>query len=177
MRTAFSAILFLFPALNVFAYSEANATPESGLLRMTLGLLLVLAIFAGLAWLVKRMMPKISGNASLIEVKGGVSLGSRERVVVVQVADRLIVVGVAPGHITALANLDAEKIDAEKIDAPQIKINPPEVKIVEQAVKMDSPEMKFNESGVKIEQKLQGDEGEVAKQSFAKWLKNAASKF
>lgn len=172
MRTAFYPILFLFPALNVFAYSGASATPESGLLRMTLGLLLVLAVFAGLAWVVKRMMPKISGNASLIEVKGGVSIGSRERVVVVQVADRLIVVGVAPGHITALANLDAEKINA-----PQISMDPSEFKIVEPGVKMDSPEVQLNEPAVKIEQKLRGDEGEVAKQSFAQWLKNAASKF
>ena len=158
MRTAFYPILFLFPALNVFAYSGASATPESGLLRMTLGLLLVLAVFAGLAWVVKRMMPKISGNASLIEMKGGVSVGSRERVVVLQVADRLIVVGVAPGHITALANLDAEKLDATRVG-------------------LDMPPVELAEPQVKIEQKLKGDEGEVTKQSFAQWLKNAASNF
>ena len=151
-------ILLLLPALNAFAYSSAPASPESGLLRMTLGLLLVLAVFAGLAWAVKRMMPKISGNASLIEMKGGLSVGSRERVVVLQVADRLIVVGVAPGHITALANLDAEKIDAPMLN-------------------VDAPPMENAEPQAKIEQKLKGDEGEVTKQSFAQWLKNAASNF
>ena len=113
MKKLLAFIGLLSTSMSAMAYSSPAASPESGLFRMMLGLVLVLAVFAGLAWAVKRMMPKISGNASTIQVKGSVSVGSRERVVVLQVADRFIVVGVAPGHVTALANIDANQFDAE----------------------------------------------------------------
>lgn len=110
-------IALIAVSLPVMAEASNQITTESGLFRMILGLLVVLALFVGLAWIVKRMVPKISGTDSLIKLKGGVSVGSRERVVVVQILNRLIVVGVAPGHVTALANLDASRSE----DYEQVK--------------------------------------------------------
>lgn len=150
MKKIFAAICFIIPAIEVMAYS-GPASAESSLLRMILGLILVLAVFAGLAWAVKRMVPKIAGNNMLIEVKGGVSVGSRERVVVLQVADRLIVVGVAPGRVTAIANLDAHQAQESSVMIDESKVN---------AVNTENQ-----------------DQVAVEKQSFAQWLKNAASNF
>jgi len=57
-------------------------------------------------WALKRMMPGIGGQQSAVRIVGGVSVGSRERIVVLEVAGRWLVVGVAPGRVNAIANLD-----------------------------------------------------------------------
>lgn len=73
---------------------------------MVLGLAVVLAVMALITWVLKRMMPGAGGQQSVVRIVGGVSVGSRERVVVVEVADRWIVVGVAPGQVNGIANLE-----------------------------------------------------------------------
>ncbi len=95
-------------------------SPSGGLLKMMLGLVVVLVVMAGLAWLLKRLLPGASGSHSVARIVGGVSVGSRERVVVVEVADRWIVVGVAPGSVSGLANLDAGNLEVmQNIDTGQ----------------------------------------------------------
>ncbi|MGN6702706.1 MAG: flagellar biosynthetic protein FliO [Burkholderiaceae bacterium] len=69
------------------------------------GLVLVLGLIAGAAWLMKRTGMAKPGGGSIAKVVGGVSVGNRERVVVVEVGDQWIVVGVAPGRVNALAQL------------------------------------------------------------------------
>jgi len=73
---------------------------------MLLGLLVVLAVMALISWGVKRLMPSVTGQNSAARIVGGVNVGSRERVVVLEIADRWIVVGVAPGQVSAIANLE-----------------------------------------------------------------------
>ena len=73
---------------------------------MVVGLAVVLAVMAAITWVIKRVVPGVGGQASVARVVGSVSVGSRERVVVVEVAGRLIVVGVAPGQVNGIANLD-----------------------------------------------------------------------
>ena len=86
----------------------------SDTLRATGALIIVLGIVIFLSWLFKKLMMSKVSNSSIARIVGGVSLGSRERLMVVEVGDRWLVVGVAPGHITALANLDpvSSNIDA-----------------------------------------------------------------
>lgn len=90
----------------VSAADAAVTSTSSGLFKMILGLVIVLAVMAILAWLLKRMLPGVGGQQSVARIVGGVSVGSRERVVVVEVSGRWIVVGVAPGQVNAIANLD-----------------------------------------------------------------------
>lgn len=74
---------------------------------MVLGLAAVLAVMALVSWGVKRMLPNAVAQNSTIKVVGGVSVGSRERVVVLEVAGRWLVVGVAQGQVSAIADLEA----------------------------------------------------------------------
>ncbi len=83
-------------------------SPTGSILKMVLGLAAVLAIMAIVSWAVKRMMPGATGQSSAVRIVGGVSVGSRERVVVLEVADRWIVVGVAPGQVNGIANLERD---------------------------------------------------------------------
>ncbi|MGH8762777.1 MAG: flagellar biosynthetic protein FliO [Nitrosospira sp.] len=91
---------------------SANAAPEGGasvsgggMLQVMLGLGLVLAVIAGSAWLLRRFGGVSRGPASAIKIIGGSSVGQRERVVLVEVADTWLVIGVAPGHVTALHSM------------------------------------------------------------------------
>lgn len=56
-------------------------------------------------WAMKRMGGGRLPSGSVIKVIGGVSVGNRERVMVLEVADEWIVIGVAPGHVSTLAQM------------------------------------------------------------------------
>ncbi len=82
---------------------------------MLFGLIAVLAVMAGVAWLFKRfgLANSMGGNA-VAKVVGGVSVGTRERVMVVEVGEQWIVVGVAPGRVNALATLPRQEGVADR---------------------------------------------------------------
>jgi len=89
------------------AMAATGVSNSGSILKMVLGLAVVLAVMALISWGVKRFMPGVTGQQSAVRIIGGASVGSRERVVVLEIADRWIVVGVAPGQVNALANLEA----------------------------------------------------------------------
>ena len=95
-------------------YAQAATTTASapsatgGIFKVLLGLTVVLLVMAGITWLLKRMMPGVSGQQSVIKVVGGVSVGTRERVVVLEVAGRWLVVGVAAGQVHGIADLEKD---------------------------------------------------------------------
>jgi flagellar protein FliO/FliZ len=92
--------------------AASAALPSSGgsVLTMLLGLTAVLALMAGIAWLFRRfgLAQNLAGNAAA-KVIGGVSVGTRERVMVIEVGDQWIVVGVAPGRVNALATMPRQE--------------------------------------------------------------------
>lgn len=90
------------------AASNNLGSPTATLLRTMLGLVLVLIVMAFVAWFAKRITGRQGASQSVARIIGGVSVGSRERVVVVEVGNRWLVVGVAAGHLTAIANLGIE---------------------------------------------------------------------
>lgn len=105
-RYAGLAVLLSSPAL--WAAETAAPGPAASLLRTMLGLIVVLAVMAAVAWFMKRVGPVArSGNAQALRIVGGVSVGAREKVVVLEVGGRWLVVGVAPGQVNAIADLEA----------------------------------------------------------------------
>ncbi len=86
--------------------APATPGPSAGnLLQTIFGLVVVLALLAGLAWFLKRFGPRNAiGNADL-RIVGALNLGGRERIVVVEVGDQWIVVGASPGRVNALATI------------------------------------------------------------------------
>lgn len=106
-QTAASAVTAAAqPAVQAAAQSPATA---SSLLQMLLGFAIVLALLVGIAWLMKRMGVTGPAASSVARVVGGVSVGNRERVLVVEVGDQWIVVGVAPGRVNALSTLPRQE--------------------------------------------------------------------
>lgn len=90
--------------------TSATASPGAGgLLKTILALMLVLGLLAGLAWVMKRYGPKLSGGSANLRVVGALNLGGRERIMVVEVGDQWIVVGAAPGRVNALHTMPRQE--------------------------------------------------------------------
>lgn len=81
------------------------------LMQVTLGLAAVVALIVLLAWLVRRFGPFQGGGPAAVRLIGGVSLGQRERAVLVQVGTKQILLGVAPGNVRTLHVFDEPVTD------------------------------------------------------------------
>ncbi|MCE7913520.1 MAG: flagellar biosynthetic protein FliO [Nitrosomonas sp. PRO4] len=81
-------------------------------LQMAGGLLLVLAFIWGLTWLLKRFSLIPAAAAGTLKVVAATGVGQRERVVVVEIDNTWLVLGVAPGHVTKLHILDKPAVSS-----------------------------------------------------------------
>jgi flagellar protein FliO/FliZ len=91
------------------AWAAANTQPPPvaatslmSLFQVLFGLGLVLAAIAGTAWLLRKFSPGQVAASGALRVVGGVAVGPKERVVLVDVGETRLVLGVAPGHISTL---------------------------------------------------------------------------
>jgi flagellar protein FliO/FliZ len=90
----------------VAAADTAPAVSSAGsLLQVFIGLLAVLLLIFATAWVAKRLGVARGGSSSLLHVVSSTSVGARERVVMVEIGDNWLVVGVAPGSVNALMTL------------------------------------------------------------------------
>ena len=76
------------------------------LLHMILGLLVVVLVILAGAWFLRRYGHARTGGQGAIQILGGISLGQRERAVIVQVGETQLLLGVAPGRVQTLLVLD-----------------------------------------------------------------------
>jgi len=105
MRRLIASCLPLgLPALAQAADAPAVSAAGS-LLQVFIGLVAVLLLIAATAWVGKRFGIARSGSSGLLQVISSASVGARERVVVVEVGESWLVVGVAPGSVNALTTL------------------------------------------------------------------------
>ena len=84
------------------AAAAAPASLGGQLTQLVLGLLLVVGLIFVLAWLMRRVQQVGPGNAQVIEMIGSRALGPRDRLVLVQVGEEQILLGLTPGRITPL---------------------------------------------------------------------------
>ena len=129
--------LLLSPAVLVFTTSAraAEAEPQSAadsiaqsalktlpasqdpmamtsLWQLTLGMLTVLGLIVGIAWLLKRTGRFQMAAGNNLRILGGLSMGSRERVVLIQAGETQLLLGVAPGRVQTLHVLDKPMVEA-----------------------------------------------------------------
>jgi flagellar protein FliO/FliZ len=90
----------------VLAADPAPAISGAGsLFQVFIGLVAVLLLIGATAWVAKRLGVTRGGSSSVLQVVSSASVGARERVVVVEIGDAWLVVGVAPGSVNALMTL------------------------------------------------------------------------
>jgi flagellar protein FliO/FliZ len=99
------------------AVSGSPATGVAGLGQVTLALCIVLGAIFLCAWFARRMRNISGGRAGALSVVADLRLGPKERAVLLQVGPTQLLVGVAPGQITALHVL-AEPLAPQAPSAP-----------------------------------------------------------
>ena len=93
-------------ALAQAASAEAPGVSGAAILQMLLGLLLVIGVlFAGAFFLRKLNGGMNFGNTGPMRIVGGLMISTRERLVLVEVGDAWIVIGIVPGQIKTLHTL------------------------------------------------------------------------
>lgn len=112
MRIFISSFMLLLTQV-IYAAEEKKVTSLTnepvGLgnyLQMFFGLFVVVALIIGMAWFMRRMGSMSGMAAGNLKVLGGISVGQRERIVLVQAGDVQLLVGVAPGEIRTLHVMD-----------------------------------------------------------------------
>lgn len=111
----FGIALVAFPMM-LLAETEVTTKPTSltsfsimNMLNMVMGLVVVIALILGLAWVLKKYGRLPSHNMVDMKVLGGLSLGTREKAILIEVENTRLLVGVTPGHIQTLHVLGESK--------------------------------------------------------------------
>ncbi|MEO0576613.1 MAG: flagellar biosynthetic protein FliO [Pseudomonadota bacterium] len=105
LTTVLVASLVIAPAQAQQA-AGATMTQGAGLLPLMLNLLLVLGIILLLGWFFARSKKFGSSQHGALEVVATRMVGNRERLVVVQVGDEQVLLGITASHITPLHTLN-----------------------------------------------------------------------
>jgi flagellar protein FliO/FliZ len=109
---AIAASVFFAGAADAAETGAATSAVGAGsMLQFGLGLSIVLGLIVAAGWFMKRFSigPSAAGT---VKVVAGASVGQRERVVVVEIGDNWLVLGVAPGRVNALHTMPRGEIAA-----------------------------------------------------------------
>lgn len=127
MRCAYLVAVWLTGLFSVSAWSSeavdqavkpiptpapVNIDPVStgSIMQMLFGLLLVVGLILLLAWLLKRFTG-LQGQHRAMQVVASLPLSAREKLVLVQVGDKQLLLGVAPGRVSRIESYDEPVIE------------------------------------------------------------------
>lgn len=99
------------PAFAAPAASAASPTP--GVTRVVLSLALVLLLLFAGAWAMKRVAGMAGRGNTRLRTLASLSLGARERAVLIEVDGREVLLGVAPGNVRTLLVGDLPSLQGE----------------------------------------------------------------
>ncbi|SIS46988.1 flagellar biosynthetic protein FliO [Neptunomonas antarctica] len=113
-------VLFFLP-VSMLSAAEPSAPSVSqdvltsnAVMQMLLGLGLVVVVILGLAWVLRRVS-NLQQSHQKMKVISSLSLGTRERAVLIEIGDRQLLLGVAAGHVSLLESF------SERIITPASK--------------------------------------------------------
>jgi flagellar protein FliO/FliZ len=103
-RALAAGLVFLLalPPLAQSAEGTASAVSMASFLQVILALAVVLAAIALFAWCLRRWMPGPAGAGGFLRVLGGVMVGPKERLVLVEVGETWLLLGVAANSVNLL---------------------------------------------------------------------------
>jgi flagellar protein FliO/FliZ len=98
-RIARAALPF---ALAPWPVAAAEAVAPGQALQVVLGLALVLALIVAAAWLTRRLQAFRPQGRGQIRIVEGLAIGAREKLLLVEVGDERVLLGLCPGRIATL---------------------------------------------------------------------------
>jgi flagellar protein FliO/FliZ len=106
MKTARPVCRILFSSLaaaSLPVWAEtAPATPSVAMAQVFFGLVLVVGTIFALAWLSRRLGGALPGNGKSMKILAVLPLGTKEKIVLVEVGGQQLMLGVTPGQINTL---------------------------------------------------------------------------
>ena len=104
-----SVLALLIPVAAIAAPATAPAGPDVGAmaLRVVLSLAGVVALALALAWMLRRLQLGATHGQRRLRVLESLPVGAKERIVLIALGERQMLLGVAPGSVRALQMLDA----------------------------------------------------------------------
>ncbi|MDA8327930.1 MAG: flagellar biosynthetic protein FliO [Betaproteobacteria bacterium] len=91
-------------------HAEGSLSSAFSLLQVALSLLVILVLIMGMAWFAKRYLSSHTSTNTAIKMISGLNVGGRERVLLLEVGEQWVVIGVAPGHISTLTTMPRQPV-------------------------------------------------------------------
>jgi len=117
--------IFLFSISSVCTAIEIDGKKPTKLVTYdhvvscALGLIIVIALFFACIWLMRKMGALPENSKQKMRVIAGLSLGGREKVILLEVGEKQLVLGVSPGGINNLLVLeDNDRVVQETKERP-----------------------------------------------------------
>lgn len=107
----FGLLIGSFSAVSVHAQNLSNSSPgvhSTELYRLGLGLIAVIAIILLLSFCLKRLNGLKIANTTGMKIIASMSLGAREKLVLVKAGERILLLGVTSGAINLLHDFGTE---------------------------------------------------------------------
>ena len=127
-----AAILLFFPAAILAAeegakkvspvLSKAAASPVNvtSVAQMIIGLIFIICLIFVMGWLAKRMGMSRHAGVNKVRTLASMSVGTREKVVLIDVAGEQFLLGVAPGRVNSLHHFEEPVI----LDTKEVQQTP-----------------------------------------------------
>lgn len=94
--------LALSPLCATAAAADAASATGSSVLQLILGFIAILGLLFATLWALKKLSLPRGGASSMVRVVSAAAVGPRERVVLVDVGEKRLVLGVSPGNVALL---------------------------------------------------------------------------
>lgn len=107
----------LWPAIGLAEEANGGISAAAHLTQMIGGLVIVIIAIVVLGWILRRTQGGLSRGSQTIELVAVRSVGTRERLMLVQVGDEQVLIGVAPSGMRTLHTL-REPVSVEEATTP-----------------------------------------------------------
>ncbi|GHT90744.1 hypothetical protein AGMMS49545_05130 [Betaproteobacteria bacterium] len=97
---------------------------SAGFFQATLALAFIVALLFVLAFVARKFLGGKTFGQGQLKMLGGLALGPRERIVLLEVGDDWLVVGIVPGQIRTLHQMKKSDVGAKIGDAPTAPLPP-----------------------------------------------------
>lgn len=129
MPKGYSRLLLAIPFFALFSLTpltghaasevEGAGIPLWSILQTVFALILVIGLMLLTAWLARKLAGERRFGNEAIKIVGGIALGPRERVMLLEIGNEWLVVGVIPGQIRTLHRLPKGNIPSTQSPATQ----------------------------------------------------------
>lgn len=111
----FRTLLLFLPASAFGSEATSPGLSSGSYLQAMLALLLIVGLLGATAWLARKLTGGKRFGQGGMKVIGGVALGPRERIVLVEVGDTWLVIGLVPGQIRTLYKMPKGEATPESV--------------------------------------------------------------